>query len=1136
MEGFVIIAGGILLLPIILLFSVLGAKSRIRDLEEAVAQMRQAIDTLAWWQRNSSGGPPPEATRPPGWTAMPRPVVRDPQNAPAGPASPAPERKAPVHDGPPPAAPPPDSVTAAPASATAAQAGAAPSGAVTATTAGSTAEPPPASPPPSPYLPNMPAAGPPPQAPSDTPAVRPAAPRPSVELPEAWRRRMPDTNPSLGRRVPTAALRWLVTGNLVAKLGLVILFIGISFLLKYVAVRIDIPVELRIAAIVAADIALLAWGWRIRASRRGIGLPVQGAALAILMLVVFGMYRMYGLISGGAALAVLVALTMFTCLLAVLQNAVWLALFGICGGFLAPVLTSSGTGSHVALFSYYAVLNAGILAIALKRSWRALNMVGLGFTTVVGIAWAMRRYTPDDYLSVQCFLLLFFLFFTAISIIFAMRQAGGANSHVDGALLYGTPLLGAALQWALVRDMPFGAAFSALGGGMFYTALALALWRRRGDHLRLLVESFLALGVVLGTLALPLALDGRWTSAAWAVEGAALTWLGLRHGRAATQGFGLLVQLGAWFAFLSVTGNLAPGTAAEARLWLGFLILAGSSGLSSRLYSRARGAEPGTTFDMLGVVLLGAATAWLLAGAWTEITLRLEGAARSNLLAGTALLLSAALAVMAVRASWRGARGLALMVQLLAGVVLFAEIAATWPWSWQARHDERPVVGVALIAAAAFFTAWHMGHARDRATRRTARRAAPSVLAWAAFWWFGPLLDTCAGYVAGWTGMTPAARFLPFLGLWPAHALCLAASSVLLAWAAPRLRWRSLRWLTAPCWAGLAMAMAEMLLELYAGHLPAVADWCALAALLVAGDYLLQRWPRNGWHIGREALLALHTVRIAGPWLMFWPLGFLLIDAWLAGEAGQRELLAEAGWETTGSWARFLPLWAQMASAAWLLQRSRVGGWPARPVPQWYGKVLLPLAAAWSVFHVVAWNLTQDGAMAPLPYLPLANPLDLSTGFAAVLVLVLCRGEPGITLPRAWAPKLPWIGMVAAFAWVNLILLRSASHWLDLPYRVDVLFASRAVQAAFSLVWSVAALVLMRRAVGRLQRRPWLAGAAMLGIVVAKLFLVDLAASGSMARIVSFVGVGLLMLAIGYLAPFPLSPQQEPRVRDGGAP
>jgi uncharacterized membrane protein len=60
----------------------------------------------------------------------------------------------------------------------------------------------------------------------------------------------------------------------------------------------------------------------------------------------------------------------------------------------------------------------------------------------------------------------------------------------------------------------------------------------------------------------------------------------------------------------------------------------------------------------------------------------------------------------------------------------------------------------------------------------------------------------------------------------------------------------------------------------------------------------------------------------------------------------------------------------------------------------------------------------------------------------------------------------------------------------------------------------------------RLERPLWIAGAILLGLVVAKLFLADLAGVGSVARIVSFIGVGAMMLAVGYLAPLPPVGQQ----------
>jgi amino acid permease len=85
-----------------------------------------------------------------------------------------------------------------------------------------------------------------------------------------------------------------------------------------------------------------------------------------------------------------------------------------------------------------------------------------------------------------------------------------------------------------------------------------------------------------------------------------------------------------------------------------------------------------------------------------------------------------------------------------------------------------------------------------------------------------------------------------------------------------------------------------------------------------------------------------------------------------------------------------------------------------------------------------------------------------------------------------------------------------------------------------SLVWSISALILMRRATRLQQARLWQLGAALLAIVVAKLFLVDQSDAGSATRIVAFVGVGLLMVAIGYLAPYPKAPAVA--VEDDGDP
>src|SRR5690606_31368549 len=147
--------------------------------------------------------------------------------------------------------------------------------------------------------------------------------------------------------------------------------------------------------------------------------------------------RIYALLPAGLALALVVGLVAATALLAVLQDALWLALLGLVGGYLAPVLVSTGSGSHVALFTYYAVLNAAVFAIAWIRPWRALNLVGFAFTFAIGTLWGWRYYRPEHFDSTEPFLVLFFLFYVAIPVLYALRQAPVKRGLVDGTLVFG---------------------------------------------------------------------------------------------------------------------------------------------------------------------------------------------------------------------------------------------------------------------------------------------------------------------------------------------------------------------------------------------------------------------------------------------------------------------------------------------------------------------------------------------------------------------------------------------------------------------------------------------------------------------------------------------------------------------------
>ncbi len=358
---------------------------------------------------------------------------------------------------------------------------------------------------------------------------------------------------------------WFTEGNVPVKIGMLVLFFGVASLLKYASDQgwVRVPIELRLAAVAAAAIAGLVFAWRQRETRRSFSLSVQGGAIGVLMLVTFAAYKLYGVIPAGAAFGITIALVAGIGVLAVLQNALALAVFGILAGFLAPIWLSTGSGNHVALFGYYAVLNLGIFGIAWNRPWRLLNLLGFVFTFGIGTVWGVLDYQPAKFASTEPFLLLFFALYLLIPIFYAHRRSadgrdeGNAHALVDGTLVFGTPLVAFALQAGLLQGERMPLALSALGAAAIYALLAAAL--RRREQFASLVDTYAVLAVGFSTLSVPLALSARATASVFALEGAALVWLGLRQDRRLPQISGLLLQLAAAVAYVAGIGGIGSG-------------------------------------------------------------------------------------------------------------------------------------------------------------------------------------------------------------------------------------------------------------------------------------------------------------------------------------------------------------------------------------------------------------------------------------------------------------------------------------------------------------------------------------------------------------------------------------------------
>lgn len=347
-------------------------------------------------------------------------------------------------------------------------------------------------------------------------------------------------------------------GNTIARVGVLVLLVGVVLLLKWAADNNLFPIELRMALAALVGMALVGVGFRLRAGRPGFGTLLQGAGVAALYLTIFFSYRAYGFLPVTLAFGLLAAVSLASCVLAAVQDSMALIVVGTIGGFIAPILASSGHGNHVALFSYYLLLNSAVLGISVYKLWKPVALLGFVFTFGIGSTWGALKYVPENFASTEPFLLAFALIFAAIPVLMQWRaERLPAQPSKDGArflsssLTFGTPLVALALQTALLKEDSLQMAFALVGFAIAYVGTAAMLQKSAGPAFRPFVESFLAIGVGFATLAIPYAMSNRnLTGAAWALEGAGMYWIGVRQRRILPQVAAVVLQLLAGGALL----------------------------------------------------------------------------------------------------------------------------------------------------------------------------------------------------------------------------------------------------------------------------------------------------------------------------------------------------------------------------------------------------------------------------------------------------------------------------------------------------------------------------------------------------------------------------------------------------------
>ncbi|MCX7156382.1 MAG: DUF2339 domain-containing protein [Rhodocyclales bacterium] len=389
----------------------------------------------------------------------------------------------------------------------------------------------------------------------DTPVSIPStvAARPMPTAPASIAEDLDTPEPAIPRSQPIEMPEWMSrfwAGNPLVKIGVILLFFGVASGLRLAAEYGFFPIPVRLLLAAAAGIGIIAFGFvKVRnEEHRAFGLALQGGGFALLYLVIYFMLTRYSMIGQQAAFFLFAVLGVTCVNLAAKQDGPALAVLGLSGAFLAPVLAGGRADTPLPLFSYFALLNAFILGVDWFKSWRVLNIVGFVFTLAIGMAWAIDGYQERHYLITQSFLVLFLVAYSVMPVLTAIFRAPGLNGWRDGMLLFGTPVVGSFLQARLMEGVPYGNAWSALIAAVWYILLWATLYRQNDSENEIVERSHLGLAIAFFTLSIPLAFGAQVTSALWAIEGSAVLWYGVRTRRLLPQLTGLLMQCAAGVA------------------------------------------------------------------------------------------------------------------------------------------------------------------------------------------------------------------------------------------------------------------------------------------------------------------------------------------------------------------------------------------------------------------------------------------------------------------------------------------------------------------------------------------------------------------------------------------------------------
>jgi uncharacterized membrane protein len=340
----------------------------------------------------------------------------------------------------------------------------------------------------------------------------PAAPR------RNWFNKWLEDNPDIEK---------FIGENLINKIGISILVIGIAFFVKYAIDQEWINKVGRVCIGLFCGVVLTWLANRLRKNYHAFSSVLVGGSLAIFYFTIAFAFHQYQLISQGAAFGIMVIITVFAVLISILYDRVELGILATVGGFITPFLVSNGDGNWLVLFTYLSILNAGLIVLAYHKRWRVINFIAFFFTQIIYLGWVIDKINSPEfnYRGVFIFGLIFYAMFLVMNIIHHVVR-GSKLKAFDFIILLSANLcfFGAGIYLIRESGYPQYSGLFTASLGIINLVLAYLFFKRTGADKKFI---YLLIGITISfiSMAAPVQLKGHYITLFWSAEIVVLLWL-----------------------------------------------------------------------------------------------------------------------------------------------------------------------------------------------------------------------------------------------------------------------------------------------------------------------------------------------------------------------------------------------------------------------------------------------------------------------------------------------------------------------------------------------------------------------------------------------------------------------------------